>query len=147
MEECFGEIGEQTMQAMVSAELEVQNTLVPETQAMVNNVLDQILEAEKEIKDLENDAEKEFEGDYASQVNRLSKQLELKDRLLNIKESQIIDAEGRINGLQDTIDKKEKALTKGRVQKKKTSKLWTLSKLLKPPPPLGVVWTAKVWNL
>ena len=31
--------------------------------------------------------------------------------------------------------------------KKKTVKLWTLSKLLKPPPPLGVVWTAKVWNL
>ena len=31
--------------------------------------------------------------------------------------------------------------------KKKTAKLWTLSKLLKPPPPLGVVWTAKVWTL
>ena len=31
--------------------------------------------------------------------------------------------------------------------KKKTTKLWTLSKLPLPPPPLRQVWTQKVWTL
>ena len=30
--------------------------------------------------------------------------------------------------------------------KKKTTKLWTLSKAPRPPPPLPQVWTPKVWT-
>ena len=36
---------------------------------------------------------------------------------------------------------------KGSLQKKKTTKVWTLSKPLLTPPPPPLVWTLKVWTV
>ena len=112
-----GDISDKTMENALE---EVENGGA--TQAMTNKITKALKEAEEEIVVLENKMNDSIENDERAQVANLQRQLELKDTLLNGKDSKIIDLEEKVADLEKKLEDKEQVLKNKKILVKEKEK-------------------------
>ena len=93
---------------------EVENSTLtqktPSTQVLTEGISQAIKTAESNLQEIEYGLNDSIEKDEQHLKASLQKQLEIKDNLLNCKDSQIIDQQDRINKLEEEKDALSKTL-------------------------------------
>lgn len=129
--EFVSDIGDKTMEDALEA-VERSGLATPgETQAMTDQISQKIREAERAV-EIQEGKDDSAERDEKAIITSLQSQLELKDNLLNIKESRMIDLEEKIARLEAKLDEKDHILkNKKLLVKEKDKEIKDLTKKAK----------------